>query len=269
MDSTAADRASLGHLYSLIHPVYSRSNRLRTTNDTLSAYRPIGYRLTNPVFCFLADYRIKSAGTSLALEVSLGLALELSGSPRPRVFSPSTPHRRARQQPTTLQIAKLRRLQVDGGTLSLPSKLQARSQRLLASQEICAAAHRRLGPINGQVRPFKRRRQEQDTQLLASSRRVEPYLQLPRRVRVKTKAEADGEGNKHGPWLSTSSAKPRLVPKPVAEEATDVVGTIRGTVAVGEVDETPPCYSLAKEVEGVRIGARMWWLARWIAVPSP
>lgn len=59
------------------------------------------------------------------------------------------------------------------------------------------------------------------------------------------------------------------MPKPVAEEATDVVGTIRGTVAVGEVDETPPCYSLAKEVEGVRIGARMWWLARWISVPSP
>lgn len=50
----------------IIYPVCSLSNRVRTTNDTLSAHRPIGYRLTNPVFCFLANCSIKSVGTPLA-----------------------------------------------------------------------------------------------------------------------------------------------------------------------------------------------------------
>ena len=54
--------------YSLIYLVHSRfglTTLAETTNDTLSAYRLISYRLTDSAFVFLAECRIKSAGTPL------------------------------------------------------------------------------------------------------------------------------------------------------------------------------------------------------------
>jgi hypothetical protein len=76
--------------YSLIYLVHSRfglTPSAETINDTLSAYRPIGYRSTNSAFilsCWLQDQISWHALDTL--EASLGPALELSRFPKPPCF---------------------------------------------------------------------------------------------------------------------------------------------------------------------------------------